>query len=89
MLHRQVPHNAKGRGNRSIFFTSLLGFVLFSFFCSFMVWGWFGVFYFYVLLCFFLLNTEPPRFSCFSNQALKKICQTRMNLSLDKLFLQL
>lgn len=76
MLHRQMSHNAKGKGKRSNFSPSHLGFVFFSSFCSFMVWGW-------VLFCFILiilthfyslvfLNIEPPRFSCSSSWALKK-----------------
>lgn len=52
MLHRKVSCNAKGRGKRIIFFTSLLGFVLVSFFCSFIVRGCLGSFNFYVLLFF-------------------------------------
>lgn len=71
MLHRQMSHNAKGKGKRSNFSPSRLGFVFFSSFCSFMVWGW-------VLFCFILiilthfyslvfLNIEPPRFSCSSS----------------------
>lgn len=44
MLHRKVSCNAKGRGKSIIFFTSLLGVVLVSFFCSFIVRGCLGFF---------------------------------------------
>lgn len=84
MLHRQVSHNAKGRA------FSQASQVVVCFHSSVVLW--FRVVFFIIFMYFYsflFLNTEPPRFSCSSSWALKKICQTRMNLSLDKLFLQI
>lgn len=88
MQHRQVSWNSKEKYMSCVFLSSLLGF-----FCSLVVWRFFFKFIFCSFIVFFLITGSRSILNRLDSLALQaerwKICWTKVNLSLDKLFLQL